>query len=454
MISEARLRPAQAFVWIWLPGAGDPVVAARLTERGPRMSFVYGRSYLERNDAIALSLPDLPLQDDEVLTLADVPGCIADAGPDSWGKRVIERRLTLPPGGLSSLGYLLESGSNRIGAIDLQHDAEMYVPRAGDEATIEDLAEAAHRVEEGLPLRDVLRRALLQSTTAGGARPKALIADGRLGLLAKFPSVRDRDPTIQGEYVAMRLAQEAGINVADVSLRRVADEQVLLVERFDRTPGSGRRLLVSAKTLLENRSGAGTTRTGYDSYPLVAEEIRTRFTDPTRTMRELFTRITFNILCGNNDDHAKNHAAFWDGHSLTLSPAFDICPQGGFGVNAEQAMAFGPDGDRVSQVARCVDHAHTYRLAGAEAAALVDHQIDIIRSNWHTVCDLAELTRADRRALWGRHFLNPYTLIGHVPKPELVAKPPSEPLGRAPGARSVSHTEFGPVLAQEGRRGR
>lgn len=162
----------------------------------------------------------------------------------------------------------------------------------------------------------------------------------------------------------------------------------------------------------------------------MAEEIRTRFTDPTTTMRELFSRITFNILCGNNDDHSKNHAAFWDGRSLTMSPAFDICPQWGFGVNAEQAMAFATNGDRVSQVARCVDHSHTYRLEGAEAAALVNHQIDTIRSKWHSVCDLAGLTRADRSALWGRQFLNPFTLIGHVPKPDLVAKPPSNPLSR------------------------
>ncbi|MDE0669160.1 MAG: type II toxin-antitoxin system HipA family toxin [bacterium] len=431
MISEARRRPPQAFVWIWLPGAGDPVVAARLTDRGSRMSFVYGQSYLARHDAIALSLPDLPLQEDEVLTRDDVPGCIADAGPDSWGRRVIERRLGLEHGGLSSLGYLLESASNRIGALDLQHDADAYAPRCGDEANIEDLAEAAQRVEQGLPLRDVLRRALLQSTSAGGARPKALITGVQFGFLAKFSSVRDSDPAIQGEHVAMLLAREAGIEVASVSLQRVAGRQVLLVERFDRTPGDGRRLVVSARTLLQNRAAEEPGGTAEDSYPRLAEEIRARFAEPTRTMRELFARITFSILCGNTDDHAKNHAAFWDGRSLTLTPAFDICPQVGFGVGAEQAMAFGNNGDRASQVARCVDHAHTYRLAGEEAAALVDHQIDTIRANWHTVCDRSELTRAERSALWGRQFLNPYTLIGHVPNPHLVAQPPSDPLSRS-----------------------
>jgi len=58
----------------------------------------------------------------------------------------------------------------------------------------------------------------------------------------------------------------------------------------------------------------------------LATIVRARFTDPVTTLHELFARITFNILTGNNDDHARNHAAFWDGVDLTLTPAFDICP--------------------------------------------------------------------------------------------------------------------------------
>ncbi|WP_244290426.1 HipA domain-containing protein [Leptospira bourretii] len=43
-------------------------------------------------------------------------------------------------------------------------------------------------------------------------------------------------------------------------------------------------------------------------------------------LEELFRRLVFNILCGNTDDHVRNYAAFWDGNSLTLTPAYDICP--------------------------------------------------------------------------------------------------------------------------------
>ena len=75
------------------------------------------------------------------------------------------------------------------------------------------------------------------------------------------------------------------------------------------------------------------------------------------TLRELFSRITFNILAGNNDDHARNHAAFWDGIELTLTPAYDICPQPRAGGETAQVMAIGEDGYRMSQVAGCVARA-------------------------------------------------------------------------------------------------
>src|SRR3546814_1348063 len=70
------------------------------------------------------------------------------------------------------------------------------------------------------------------------------------------------------------------------------------------------------------------TEARYASYEDLATVIRHRFVDPAATLAELYARIIFNILCGNTDDHARNHAAFWDGGTLELTPAYDICPQG------------------------------------------------------------------------------------------------------------------------------
>ena len=416
--SESRTHPSEAYVWVWLPAATAPVVAARVTDYGTAVGFVYGRSYLGRSDAIALSLPDLPLHPGET-SKGTVPGCVADAGPDSWGRRVIERRMGV--GGLSTLGYLLESSSDRIGALDLQHDPDTYRPRVGDDVPIDDLAEAAQRVEEGMPLSEALRRALWHSTATGGARPKALIAATDGGRIAKFPSATDTAPVTQSEFVAMTLARHAGLDVAGVSLQPVAAKQVLLVDRFDRTPGGGRRFVVSARTVLQS---SRRRPSAWDSYPLLVEDIRARFATPTQQMRELFGRITFNILCGNTDDHPRNHAAFWDGETLTLTPAYDLCPQSGFGAGAEQAMAYGTNGERASQLARCIAHAVTYRLTAPEAEAIVDHQIDTIRDQWHATCDQAELTRAQRDALWGHQFLNPHALTDYTTSPHLTPQSP------------------------------
>jgi len=110
---------------------------------------------------------------------------------------------------------------------------------------------------------------------------------------------------------------------------------VLLVERFDRTPEGARRALVSALTILQ----LGETGFRYATYYDLADAIRARFTEPDATLRELFSRITFNILTGNNDDHPRNHAAFWDGRSLTLTPAYDIAPQPRAGQETAQLMA-------------------------------------------------------------------------------------------------------------------
>jgi len=124
------------------------------------------------------------------------------------------------------------------------------------------------------------------------------------------------------------------------------------------------------------------------SYADLAQVIRERFTDPQRSLRELFSRIAFNILVGNTDDHARNTAAFWDGEMLTLAPAYDICPQLRSGGEATQAMIIGDDSDpfKLSQVAGCIERAHLYQLSQAEAREIVDRQVETIKRDWEEVC--------------------------------------------------------------------
>jgi serine/threonine-protein kinase HipA len=162
--------------------------------------------------------------------------------------------------------------------------------------------------------------------------------------------------------------------------------------------------MVSALTLL----GLDEMMARYASYQDLAEIIRHKFTHASTTLKELFSRLVFNILCGNTDDHARNHAAFWDGRMLTLTPAYDICPQARSGNEASQAMLISDD-NRLSRISACLEAAHHFLLSEINAVAIVEHQISAIGENWSDVCDEADLRETDRSLLWGRQFLNPFT---------------------------------------------
>jgi serine/threonine-protein kinase HipA len=413
--------PTEAFAWIWLPGATEPVVAGRLEAVGDIVNFNYGRSYLARPDAIPIYSPELPLEPGAIAPLPGLTaaGSVADAAPDAWGRRVIMNRMlgigadTADPAALGLLTYLLQSGSDRFGALDFQASATEYVGRDASGGSLGELMASAERVEQRIPLSPDLDQALLHGSSIGGARPKALLRDanGRK-LIAKFSSTSDAYSVVKGEYVAMELARRVGLDVASVKLEQVLGKDVLLVERFDRPPGTGeRRAVVSALTILQ----LDELLARYATYVALAQSIRERFGDPRQTLRELFGRIVFNILVGNTDDHARNHAAFWDGTALTLTPAYDICPQPRAGGEAAQLMAFGPSGSRMSQVAGCIDAASTYLISETEAREIVDHQIDVIEAEWNEVCDSARLTALERDYFWRRQFLNPYALERYRP---------------------------------------
>lgn len=409
----------EAYVWIWLPGRTEPVVTGRLASTANGLQFNYGRSYLARDDAIPLYLPELPLRPG-LLPLPPglpMPGCLRDAAPDAWGRRVIINRLLgmrgrdVDTAALDELTYLLESGSDRVGALDFQVSPTEYVPREHEQASLEALLDAAERVEKGLPMPPELERALLHGTSLGGARPKAMIDDHHHKYVAKFSSSTDLYAVVKVEYVAMRLAALLGLNVAPVRLVQAAGKDVLLVERFDRdkaADGWQRKAMISALTLLE----LDEMMARYASYERLAEIIRHRFTEPKATLRELFGRLVFNVLCGNTDDHARNHAAFWDGERLSLTPAYDICPQNRAGNEATQAMLIHGD-NRLSRLTVCLRAAPQFLLSGEEARGIIDEQIEGIHRHWNDVCTEAGLSHIDARLFWGRQFLNPDAMAGY-----------------------------------------
>lgn len=403
--------PSDAYVWAWLPGSSEPVVVGRLQCLGGKYRFAYGQVYLTRPDAISLYEPELPLRNGWIDPPEDMSmaGCLWDASPDAWGQRVIIAKLTGQQGraaelvDLDRLTCLLESGSNRIGGLDFQSSPDVYVQRA-DGATLDDLHAAAVDLEAG-ELNPALADALVHGTSVGGARPKVTLTDGDTHLIAKLSMSTDTYPVVKAEAAGLELARRVGLDVPPSRLTISLGREVLLVKRFDRLAGGHRRMIVSGLTMLGFGDFLGAR---YSSYPELLDVVNSRSARDEGAGRELFKRVVFNIAIGNTDDHARNHAAFWDGEHLELTPAYDLTPQPRSGREARQSMDIGRNGTRDSTFAACIAAAHDYGLAPQEAREIVAHQVETISESWAEVCEISRLTQVERDAIYGRQILNPY----------------------------------------------
>lgn len=425
--------PKKLFVWIWLPGAIEPVVAGQVlrNEDTGIIYFGYGRSYRDRSDTIPIFTPALPIKEG----LIDPPRghilapALRDALPDRWGRRVIvnellgARRDEINEDAFGEMTFMLHSGSDRIGAIDFQQSAEKFVPRVSAEATLEELQAFSDLIEAGKEVPKALDRVILHGSSIGGARPKALITDTNgdrpRKLIAKFSATNDVFAMVKGEFATMRLAQHAGLDVAHVEIGKVFDRDVLLVERFDREHAGEcdswyRRQIVSALTWTqENELSAR-----HIAYTELAEIIRARFRNPSRDLPELFARLCFNILVGNTDDHARNHAGFWDGKMLELTPAYDIAPQKRGGAEANQALNIVP-GRTAAHLVNAMAAASAFHLSEKEARDIIDRQVTAICEHWREVCEAAGMATTERAYFEGRQIFNSFAFEGFGAVPTL-----------------------------------
>lgn len=408
------------YVWVWLPNETEPVAAGKLSsiindETKEIFNFEYLDSYLLRPDAVPLNKSELPLIRGTIAPFNDliISNALRDSSPDSWGRKVILNKLfgryydgnTEEP---NEITYMLMSDSDRIGAIDFQESDAIYKPRNPSSAKLEDLIKAKEYIEKGIPLPEALDQAIQHGTSIGGARPKALLEDGSTKYIAKFSATGDTHNVVRFEYVTMRLAALAGLNVAKVKLTKAGQKEALLVERFDREKtdsGWRRSILTSALTLLE----LDEMQARYASYADLSEKMNEVFADPASDKKELFKRLVFNINCSNSDDHARNHAAIFVGNSYRLSPAYDICPDSR-GYECNQTMSI-IGNCRSSKLQNCIDAASLFGITKKEAVEIMEHQVKSIKENFNSVCIEADLGIVERRVLLAR-YLHPYAFDG------------------------------------------
>ena len=394
-----------AYLHIHLPGAVTSVVCARLREKAGRIDLQYGRSYLDRDAAIALDPWELSLERGWRYSRAgDLHGAVRDAGPDAWGRRV--QQVRAPGHVLTEVDFLVNAGPDRIGALTVSDSADPHEEEPAPSVPLETLMDAAERVEGGTALPESLATALLRGTSVGGARPKALLDSDEPKILAKFSSSTDHFPVVRTEYAAMRLASACGLQVAGCRLVDVLGRDILLVDRFDRVPAVGggwhRRMMHSALTVL----GLHETESRLASYVDLANQLLRTARDPHESRVELFRRMVFNILVGNTEDHGRNHAVFWDGRHHDLTPAYDLCPDLRAGRTAYQAMTVGRLG-RLATLKNALSQADQFSLSAREAQRVTDELVGAVRVGWPEAAEEAGLSVATRQQLERETILGP-----------------------------------------------
>jgi serine/threonine-protein kinase HipA len=380
----------QAYVYVQLPGTLNTVPAALLkVEKLPDGTFVgrfrYGDRYLERKDAISFDPFRLPLGTtvQEFTKLRGIPGAVRDAGPDAWGRRVIEHKLERSPADLEEIDYLLNGPQDGAGYLSFGLKLEPPAPRRPYNRThqLADLVAAAEAVEEGKRLPTHILEQLEPGTSMGGARPKATIEDGDRLWIGKFPEKADRCNLQRIEYATIELARRCGIAACNARLESIGGRDVLMVERFDRERTEGGYLrfgLVSGLTLLDcEESHLDRERW---SYPLLADELRRWSEKPDEDRIKLFRRIVFSAAVTNNDDHPRNHAVRRTARGWRLTPAYDLVPMPVVSLERRDlAMTIGTYG-RTASVYNLLSQCERFGLTVEAARKEIEKIVATVRS--------------------------------------------------------------------------
>lgn len=285
-------------------------------------------------------------------TFKGLPGMLADALPDRFGNSIIDvwlARQGRTPESFSPVERLCYTGKRAMGALEfspITNDSiEQSVP-----VEISELVQLAQTVtREHSQLRanldqgtsDAILNIIRVGTSAGGARPKAVIAynektkqvrSGQVDApedfdywVLKFDGIKSNslgDPAGYGriEYAYYKMAIAAGINMMECRLLEENGRAHFMTKRFDRPKNDGKLHMQSLCAIAHfdfNEPGAYS----YEQAFQTMRELRLSYSDA----KEQYKRMVFNVVARNQDDHSKNIAFLMNRQGQWgLSPAFDI----------------------------------------------------------------------------------------------------------------------------------
>ncbi|MCQ8897718.1 HipA domain-containing protein [Limnobacter humi] len=337
--SRSRIRPL--YVYMQQPGTAQWLtVGAYWQDESSRIGrFKYAPSYEDAGHPWSIDPINLPRSTQQGLVytaqryggLHDV---LRDACPDSWGQAVLCKLHDLPSQSPMLTFLKVASNADRwgglaVGGSPTPRVAQLATPRLPKlQAVVLELQAMANRKPA---LDSALRQRLQQTPSLGGARPKATVQDtqGQYWLVKPLTAA-DTTNIPMLEHFAQSWGAASGMHFARTAYAEFSTHHtVVRVKRFDRQ-GPQRTLCMSAASMLQIEFpglGMREGQFGLPSYATLAGQLRLMGA-PQADQLELFDRMVFNAVCGNDDDHLRNHAVCYDSLQgcWRLSPAYDVVP--------------------------------------------------------------------------------------------------------------------------------
>lgn len=344
----------------------------------------------------------------------DVPtfGVFADASPDRWGRVLMQRRLERDQraGRVDESVRLWESDyllgvhdQYRVGGLRFRRDDagafldDRHGLAAPPFVRLRELEAASLAIERddsntASDAEKWLAMLIAPGGSLGGARPKASVVDEQGQLwIAKFPSIRDEHDVGAWEAVVNALARGCQLRVPESQTKRFKHHQhTFLVKRFDREADHQRVHFASAMTLT-GRTDGDDASTGV-SYLELARVLISEGAEPQADLRELWSRIVFNLLVSNADDHLRNHGFLRiPGKGWRLSDAYDMNPvpeAHGLNLNITET-----DNALDLDLARSI--APYFRVKSSMADEIIGQMKSVARQ-WRKVADAVKIPARER----------------------------------------------------------
>ncbi|MEX1011693.1 MAG: type II toxin-antitoxin system HipA family toxin [Balneolaceae bacterium] len=351
-----------AFVHIW----GEMVGAVAWDESTGVASFEYDEAFKQKgwdlsplkmpigSGANVFSFPELRKKPDSAQDcFSGLPGLLADTLPDRYGNQLINSWLARqgrPENSMNPVEILCFIGTRGVGALEFEPATLSHTKRAFD-VEVESLVDIARKMlakregfETNLQKGDeqAIRNIMKIGTSAGGARPKAVIAFNRKTgqvksgqtkaprgfehWLIKLDGVSDvqlGDSYGYGrvEYAYYLMAMECGIQMMPSMLYEESGRAHFMTKRFERD-GAQTKYHVQTFCAIKHYDYNDVRSFSYEQLFQTMRELRLPYPDA----EQMFRRMVFNVLSRNCDDHTKNFSfRLKKGGKWELAPAYDLC---------------------------------------------------------------------------------------------------------------------------------